>query len=182
MRTVAANAFRTIATVVAIVAVLSLVVIGARTQVSQPDATQSAAPASSEDLDQLVVTLAAAGETDGETDGDRAGVRQLRKDLRAARTLSGDDRKAALADIRTKARAGDYGDAVQRRLNRRMDRRSVIQSLLPDELRTDLAELKAAPADDRADLRAEIMSNALDGGYGAEVQEAAEKLQELRNP
>lgn len=88
---------------------------------------------------------------------------------------------AADTSVYTEAEAGAYGDAVQRRVERRADRRDVVRALLPDALQADLAALKDAPHDDRDDLRKQIMSDALDGKYGAKVQAAAEKIKELRS-
>jgi len=106
---------------------------------------------------------------------------QLEADLEAARALEGDARRDALADIRVKAQDGGYGSGVERRADRRQIHRELFFNLLPDNLQADLTELKNAPADQREQLRADIMDNALAGDYGADVQKAAEKLRELRN-
>jgi hypothetical protein len=108
-----------------------------------------------------------------------AGWQQLKADLKAARALEGDARRAALADIRAKAADGAYGDAIERRADRHQIRHELFFSLLPDNLQTDLTQLKDAPSDQREQLRADIVDKALAGDYGPEVQKAAEKLQAL---
>jgi hypothetical protein len=108
------------------------------------------------------------------------GWSRLRADLKAARALHGDARRAALADIRQKARDGSYGSGIERRADRRQIHRELFFSLLPDNLQADLTELKNAPVDQREKLRADIMDKALAGEYGADVQKAAEKLRDLR--
>ena len=112
---------------------------------------------------------------------DPAGRAKLRADLRAAFKLQGDARRAALAEIRAKALAGDYGPAIQRRAERRDIRHDLLFSLLPDNLQQDLQALKAAPADQRKQMRADIMTKALAGDYGPDVQQAAERLQALHH-
>jgi hypothetical protein len=112
---------------------------------------------------------------------DRGGDwKQLRADLKAARALDGDARRDALAEIRTKAQDGAYGPGIERRADRRQIHRELVLALLPDNLQADLAALKEAPADQRQDLRAEIMDQALAGDYGPDVAKAAKRLQELR--
>jgi hypothetical protein len=110
----------------------------------------------------------------------RGDWQRLRADLKAARALEGDARRQALADIRSKARDGAYGAGIERRADRRQIHHELVFSLLPDNLQTDLQALKNAPADQRKDLRAELMDKALAGDYGPEVQKAAEQLKELR--
>jgi hypothetical protein len=119
-------------------------------------------------------TVAAAGAPDP------TGRAQLRADLLAALRLKGDARRSALADVRAKALAGGYGQAVQRRAERRDIRHDLLVSLLPDNLQQDLTALKNAPADQRAQLRSDIVAKALAGEYGPEVQKAAERLKGLR--
>jgi hypothetical protein len=112
---------------------------------------------------------------------DRGGNwKQLRADLKAARALEGDARRDALAEIRTKAQDGAYGAGIERRADRRQIHHELVFNLLPDNLQADLTALKDAPADQRKDLRAEIMDKALAGDYGPDVQKAAKQLQELR--
>ncbi len=113
--------------------------------------------------------------------GPRSKLRaDLRADLRAAMKLQGDARRQALADIRAKAQDGGYGDRIQRRAERRQIHRELFFNLLPDNLQTDLQALKDAPADQRPAMRADILDKAVAGDYGPEVQDAAKKLQALR--
>jgi hypothetical protein len=117
----------------------------------------------------------------GSGSADRGGDwQQLRADLKAARALEGDARRAALAEIRTKAQDGSYGPGIERRADRRRIHHELVLSLLPDNLQADLTALKEAPTDQREDLRADIVDKALAGDYGPEVQKAAKQLQELR--
>ncbi|MEO6605882.1 MAG: hypothetical protein ABIN55_09735 [Aeromicrobium sp.] len=108
-------------------------------------------------------------------DGDRA---ELRKDLQAARKLKGQARLDAIKKIRADAAAGKYGEKVEKRTDRRSDRRAAAFALLPDDLQADLKELKAMPGgEERKARRAEIRKDALAGEYGEKVQEAAKLLQ-----
>jgi len=120
--------------------------------------------------------------TDARAGGyDGSGWQQLRADLRAARALQGDARRSALAAIRTKAQDGAYGEAIQRRADRHQIGHQLLFSLLPDNLQSDLTALKNAPADQRQQLRKQIVDKALAGDYGPEVQKAAQQLQALRH-
>jgi len=112
--------------------------------------------------------------------GTSDGPSRLRADLKAARALDGTARHDALADIRQKARDGAYGDRIEHRADRRQIRHDLFFSLLPDNLQADLTALKAAPEDQRTQLREHIMDKALSGDYGADVQKAAEQLRTLR--
>jgi hypothetical protein len=109
-----------------------------------------------------------------------SGRSQLRSDLKAAFKLEGDARRDALAKIRQQAQDGAYGDRIERRADRRQIHHDLFLSLLPDNLQSDLARLKDAPADQREQLRAEIMDKAVAGDYGPDVQKAAEQLKGLR--
>lgn len=122
--------------------------------------------------------LAAALVPGADATGDRAA---LRKDLQAARALKGQARADAIKAVRAKALAGGYGTKVEHRAQRRDIRADLFRSLLPEQLQTDLAALKAAPADQRKAMRQEIRTKALAGDYGAEVKAAAEKLKALRS-
>lgn len=107
------------------------------------------------------------------------GTSQLRSDLRAAFKLDGDARREALATVRQKALDGGYGEAVQRRAEHRQIRHDLFLSLLPDNLQADLTRLKDAPADQREQIRTQIMDKAVAGGYGSDVQKAAVRLRGL---
>jgi hypothetical protein len=114
-------------------------------------------------------------------DDSTGGHSQLRADLKAAFQLEGDARRAALADIRAKAQDGGYGDRIERRADRREIHHQLFLSLLPDNLQADLTELKDAPADQREQVRSDIVDKALAGDYGDDVKKAAEQLQQLRH-
>jgi hypothetical protein len=102
---------------------------------------------------------------------------KLKADLKAARALSGQAKADALKKIRTDARAGVYGDRLEKRFDRKADRRAAFIALLPDSLQADLKKLKAMPpGDDRKALRKQIRADALAGKYGDKVQKAAELL------
>jgi hypothetical protein len=142
-------------------------------------ATASAGTTVSQTADAQAFGSALAGASSTGASADPAGRAKLRADLRAAFKLQGDARRAALAEIRAKALAGDYGAAVQRRAERRDIRHDLLVSLLPENLQQDLQALKAAPADQRKQMRADIIAKALAGEYGPEVQQAAQRLQAL---
>lgn len=125
------------------------------------------------------VALQAALDDPGDDAAD-SGRSQLRSDLKAAFKLEGDARRDALARIRQQAQDGAYGDRVERRADRRQIHHDLFLSLLPENLQSDLARLKGAPADQRPALRDDIMTKALAGDYGPEVKDAATKLKELR--
>ncbi|MCW2855796.1 MAG: hypothetical protein JWR52_1411 [Marmoricola sp.] len=105
----------------------------------------------------------------------------LRADLAAARAKTGAARVAALGQIRAEALAGGYGDAVKRAAERRGIKRELILSLLPANLQADLANLRSAPAGQRKALRQQILTKAVAGDYGPQVQTAAERLKALRS-
>ncbi len=110
-----------------------------------------------------------------DSDSNRA---QLRADLKAARALDGQARIDAVKKVRANAKAGEYGAKVEKRVDRRSDRRAAFLALLPDELRADLKELKAMPSgDERKAKRDQIRKDALAGKYGDKVEQAAKLLQ-----
>lgn len=110
-------------------------------------------------------------------DSDQAGAESLRRDLKAARALEGSDKLDALKKVRSDARAGEYGDKVEKKADRRADRRAARFALLPDELQADLEKLKSmSPGEDRKAFRKQIRADALAGTYGDKVKEAAELL------
>lgn len=113
--------------------------------------------------------------TAASSDGDRA---ELRKDMQTARELTGQERKDAVKKIRADARAGAYGDKIEKRADRRGGRRAAVLALLPDQLQADLKELRSADPGERKAMRKDIRDKALDGGYGDKVEEAASKLKD----
>jgi hypothetical protein len=134
---------------------------------------------STQGADALGAALADPTDQTSADQADAGGASQLQADLRAARALKGSERAAALKDIRAKALAGDYGSRVERRAERRDIRHDLFFSLLPDNLQADINAMKAAPADQRKQMRADILDKAVAGDYGSEVQKAAERLQAL---
>ncbi len=103
---------------------------------------------------------------------------QLRTDLTDLRDLPADQRRAAARQIRADALSGGYGEAVQTRAKQIAALRVQIRKDMPAELKSDLAELKAAApgADRRADAM-RIAREAVAGSYGSAVQDAAERIQ-----
>lgn len=133
--------------------------------------SSSPAPAT---VEQTATTLSSELAADSATTHDRA---KLKADLKAARALDGQARIDALKKVRADARAGVYGDKIEKRIDRRSDRHGAYFALLPDDLQADLKELKAMPAgDERKAKRDQIRKDALAGEYGEKVQEAAELL------
>lgn len=101
----------------------------------------------------------------------------LRKDLRALRALpQGDERRAAAKKIRKDALAGHYGSKVQAVAEHRKLRRAHWLRNAPDQLKQDLkaAAQKPAGSERRAALT-EVWQSALEGTYGDQVQQRAEK-------
>jgi hypothetical protein len=99
--------------------------------------------------------------------------------MKAARHLKGKARADAVKRVAADARAGKYGATIEKRFDRRADRKAAVFALLPDELQADLTKLRAMEAgDERKAFRQEIREKALDGGYGDKVKEAAEKLKD----
>lgn len=154
-------------------------------------AAASDVEASPAEVEAVTVALTEPTELDEPAESDEPGepsaggdLKRLHDDLAAARKLDGEARRDALQKIRQDVRDGEYGSRLERRADRRAerraDRREVVYALLPDELQDDLDAVKAAPEEERADLRAEIMRKALAGDYGPKVADAAEKLRELR--
>ena len=100
--------------------------------------------------------------------------------MKAARQLEGQARADAVKKVAADAKAGKYGDKIEKRFDHREAHRAAIFALLPDDLQADLTKLRAMePGDDRKAFRDEIRQKALDGGYGDKVKEAAEKLQDF---
>ncbi len=101
----------------------------------------------------------------------------LRGDLKNLRTLDPADRKDAAKDIKQGALGGEYGPGVQAGAEKlRAHRLSVIERL-PANLKHDLVDLRQAAPADRKQLAQQIAQTALDGGYGAQVQATAERIQ-----
>lgn len=172
MRSITGAALRTIASVVAACAVLTLVVVGVEAA-NASTSTPTAATIADNPTDDPV------GSPTASTVATDSGRAQLRADLRAARQLSGAERKAALDAIWKDAKAGEYGAAVQRRVERRADRRQFVFALLPADLQSDLKALRALPADQRAAQRKQIIDDAAAGKYGDQVAAAVKKWREL---
>ncbi|WP_292831201.1 hypothetical protein [Microbacterium sp.] len=98
----------------------------------------------------------------------------LREDLRGLAAADPEDRPELFRKIIEQAEAGDYGRralVVAHRIDERLD-------ALPAELRSDIAEVQAAPAEDRPELRQQIRENAEAGGYGADVQAILAELEQ----
>jgi len=55
---------------------------------------------------------------------------------------------------------------------------SQLAAKLPDALRTDLSQLASAPAADRTADVQRIATTALSGGYGAQVQQVADQVEQ----
>ena len=103
---------------------------------------------------------------------------ELRGDLKDLKDLEPGDRPDAAREIRDAALAGEYGPIAQHRAEQgqKLGIRAIAR--FPEELRNDLAELRAAAKGDRGDLAQEIADTALAGGYGDRVQAMAERVQQ----
>ncbi len=101
----------------------------------------------------------------------------LRADLKGLKDLGPGERGPAAREIRDGARGGEYGPGVQDRAERAQDRRIRVIANLPEELKADLRQIKAAAAEDRAELAKQLAETALAGGYGEKAQAFAERVQ-----
>lgn len=104
--------------------------------------------------------------------------RALKSALRDA--LRSDDRIAALTQVRDDALAGAYGDAVRDAVAD--GPLAAWKGQVPDALKSDVADLRSL--DTRREKVAagrEIWASALAGDYGADVQAAAEGIQQCRS-
>ncbi|WP_454856252.1 hypothetical protein [Promicromonospora soli] len=99
---------------------------------------------------------------------------ELREDIRELVRADPEDRPELRQAIRERAEAGEYGPRARiaaERIDERLEE-------LPAELKADLADLQAAPVEDRPELRREIREQAEAGEYGAGVQARVEELQQ----
>jgi len=106
-------------------------------------------------------------------------VARFRADLKSARALEGQDRMDALRKIHQDAKAGKYGDKVEKRVMHKDKHFAAIWAHAPKELKADLRDARNADPSERAAKRHEIYVKALAGDYGDQVQKRAERLQEF---
>ena len=104
---------------------------------------------------------------------------KFRADLKDARALTGEARMAALQEIRQNAKAGEYGDKIEKRAEKIDNRHARIWAHAPKELKDDLREVRKADPADRAELRHKIFTKAESGEYGDLAQQHAEKLKQF---
>ncbi|MDQ3157958.1 MAG: hypothetical protein M3Q98_14775 [Actinomycetota bacterium] len=106
-------------------------------------------------------------------------VAKFRADLKDARALAGEARIEALQQIRQNAKAGEYGDKIEKRAENIDNRHARIWAHAPKELKDDLREIRKADPADRAELRHEIFTKAEAGEYGDLAKKHAEKLKQF---
>lgn len=106
-------------------------------------------------------------------------VEEFRADLKDARELTGEARTDAVKKVLEAAKAGEYGDKVEKLVTHKGKHLARIWAHAPQELKDDLKEVREAAPEDRAALKHEIFTNALDGDYGDKAQKHAEKLKEF---
>lgn len=99
---------------------------------------------------------------------------ELRDDIRGLVQADPEDRPELFRQIIEQAEAGDYGTRAQVVANR-IDERL---GSLPAELKSDIAEVQAAPAEDRPELRQQIRENAEAGEYGSDVEARLAELEQ----
>lgn len=104
-------------------------------------------------------------------------VARFKAAVEKARALTGQARTDALKKIHTDARAGTYGDKVEKRL----DGKSQIWGNAPKELRADLKAARAADAADRPAKLHAVFTKALAGDYGDQAKKHAAELQVIVN-
>ncbi len=102
---------------------------------------------------------------------------ELRSDLTELGRLEPGTRGPAAREIRDAALAGEYGSGVQDRAETARERGIRVIVGMPEELRSDLKELRSADSADRAELARAIGEAAIDGDYGAKTQAIAERVQ-----
>jgi hypothetical protein len=123
----------------------------------------------------LTSGLSRADATDGAPVSDAAHSK-LRDAIGQARDLDGQARVDALKKVRDDAADGAYGPRVAHRV----ERRAAFFADMPDALRADLEKAWASDADDRWQQVKDIRKKALDGGYGKEAQEFAQRMKDRR--
>ncbi|CAN5295251.1 hypothetical protein BH11ACT4_BH11ACT4_18510 [soil metagenome] len=101
----------------------------------------------------------------------------LQADLKNLKSLPQGQRAAAAKDIRQGALSGKYGPGVQRHAERVHGRAFLVWGDLPESLRADLKDLKAAAPADRPAKAKAIGDKAIAGDYGDKVQAEAKKIQ-----
>lgn len=106
-------------------------------------------------------------------------VAKFRADLKAAFALEGQARIDAVKKIRQDAKAGKYGDKVEKRVERRDKKQAAMWAHAPKELKADLREVRKADPADRPAKRHEVFNKALAGDYGDKAQKRAERLKEF---
>jgi len=99
---------------------------------------------------------------------------ELREDVRELIQAAPEDRPDMFRQILAQAEAGDYGMRARLIADRIADRIDA----LPAELTADIAEVQAAPAEDRPELRQQIRENAEAGVYGADIQARLAELEQ----
>jgi hypothetical protein len=104
----------------------------------------------------------------------------LRDDLTAVQDLPAAEQPAAVREIRAGALAGEYGAQVATAAERLQDRRADVLGKLPQDLQTDIAELKALPDSEKVAAAQQLRADAVAGEYGDRVQAFAERMQERR--
>lgn len=104
---------------------------------------------------------------------------KFRADLKEVRALAGEARIDALQEIRQNAKAGEYGDKIEKRAENIDNRHARIWAHAPKELKDDLREVRKADPADRDELRHEIFNKAEAGEYGDAAKQHAEKLKQF---
>lgn len=104
-------------------------------------------------------------------------VAKFRAELKKARGLTGQARLDAVKKLRADAKAGRYGDKVEKRADRAHGFR--LWAHAPKELKADLKAARAADPADRPAKLHEVFTKALAGDYGDKAQKRAEKLKML---
>lgn len=101
---------------------------------------------------------------------------KLRADLKAARALPKGERRPAVRKIVRAARAGDYGNRVQRLAKQRYRHHLAVWRKLPADFKSDLKKARHLPAGaERKAALKEIRKDALAGDYGSYAKKVAER-------
>jgi hypothetical protein len=103
----------------------------------------------------------------------------FRADIKHLKSLDpGQERRDAAKQIRQNALDGAYGAEIQKRAEWRKQHHGHLFTKLPDNLKADLKEVRAAAnRSERVDLLEQISKNALDGDYGKRIQAKVERIE-----
>jgi len=102
----------------------------------------------------------------------------LQSDLKDLKDLEPGERGPFAREIREGARDGEYGPGVQERAERVHERRIRVWATLPQDLKSDLIDLRDVEPGERRAAAEAIAQDAIDGAYGEKVQLVTQRIQD----